>query len=195
MHSLFFSASETSNQYKPSFYNMSFHMEGHSTKWSLLYWNQNCKPQWSPLQLRCGLCLSLGICQWLPNLLILCSHWFLICVTWVWAMNFKTPHGLLLLLSFMSDSLQSHGLQDVGLPCPSLSPRVCSNSCPLSQWCHPTISSSVAPFSSCPQSFPASGSFPVSQLFVSGGQSIGASSSTLVLPMNIQGWFPLGLTG
>ena len=81
------------------------------------------------------------------------------------------------------------------LPCPSLSPVICSTSCPLSQWCHPTISTSVAPFSSCPQSVPALGSFPVSQLFASGGQSIGASTSTSVLPMNIQDWFPLGLTG
>ena len=95
--------------------------------------------------------------------------------------------------SFMSDSLQPHELQHARLPCPSPSPRVCSNSCPLSQWCHPTISSSVAPFSSCPQSFPASGSFPVSWLFASGGQSIGASVSAWVLP--IQGWFPLRLTG
>ena len=78
------------------------------------------------------------------------------------------------------------------LLCPSLSPGVCSNSCPLSQWRHPTISSSVAPFS-CLQSFPASESFPMSQLFTSGGQNIGASAS--ILPMNIQGWFPLGLTG
>ena len=79
-------------------------------------------------------------------------------------------------------------MQHTRLPCPSLSPWVCSNSCPLSQWCHPTISSSVIPFSSCPQSFPASGSFPVSQIFVSGGQSIGASAS--VLQMDIQSWFP-----
>ena len=79
------------------------------------------------------------------------------------------------------------------LPCPSLSPRVCSNSCLLSQWCHVIISSSVAPFPSCLQSFPASGSFPMSQFFASDGQSIGASES--VLSMNIQGWFPLGLTG
>ena len=79
--------------------------------------------------------------------------------------------------------------------CPSLSPRVCSNSCPLSQWCHPTVSSSVAPFSSCPQSFPESGSFPMSQLFASGDQSIIASASAPVLPMSIQGWFILGLTG
>ena len=74
-------------------------------------------------------------------------------------------------------------------------PGVCSNSCPLSQWCHPTISSSAAPFSFCLQSFPASGYFPVNQLFTSGGQSIGASASESALPMNIQGWFPLGLTG
>ena len=80
------------------------------------------------------------------------------------------------------------------LPHPSLSPRVCSNSCPLSQWCHPTISSSVVPFSSCLQSFPASGSFLMSQLFASSGQSIGVSASASVLPINIQGWFPLGLT-
>ena len=79
------------------------------------------------------------------------------------------------------------------LPCPSLSSGVCSNSCPLSQWCHPAISSSVVPFFSHLQSSPASGSFPMSQLFASGGQSIGASAS--VLPMNIHGWFPLGLTG
>ena len=80
-------------------------------------------------------------------------------------------------------------------PCLSLSPGVYSNSCPFSQWWHPTISSSVAPFSSCPQSFPAPGSFPMSRLFASGGQSIGASASASVLPVNIQGWFPLGLTG
>ena len=93
----------------------------------------------------------------------------------------------------MSDSLRPHGLQDARPPCPSPTPRVYSNSCTLSRWCHPTISSSVIPFSSCLQSFPASGSFQMSQLFASGGQSIGASA--LVLPMNIQGWFPLGLTG
>ena len=94
----------------------------------------------------------------------------------------------------MSNSLGPHG-QHTRLPCPSLSPGVCSNSCPLSWWYHPTISFSVAPFSSCPQSFPASGSFPLSQLFTSGGQSIGASTSASVLPMNIQDWFPLKLTG
>ena len=95
----------------------------------------------------------------------------------------------------MSDSLQPHGLQHTRFPCPSLSPGVCSNSCPLSWWCHPTISSCVIPFSSFPQSFPASGSFPVSQLFASCGWSIGITASAWVLPMNIQGWFPLGLTG
>ena len=81
------------------------------------------------------------------------------------------------------------------LPCPSLSPGVCSNSCPFSWWCHPTISSSVAPFFSCPQSFPASGSFPVSRLFTSSGRRNGASASAWVVPVNIQDWFPLGWTG
>ena len=95
----------------------------------------------------------------------------------------------------MSDSLWPHGLQHARLPCPSLSPGVCSNSCSLSWWCRPTISSSVIPFSSCSQSFPASESFPMSQLFTSSGHSIGASASASVLPMNIQGWFPLGFTG
>ena len=81
------------------------------------------------------------------------------------------------------------------LPCPSPSPRACSNSCPWSQWCPPAISSSVVPFSTCSQSFPVSGPFPMSWLFESGGQSIGASASASVLPMNIQSWLPLGLTG
>ena len=93
----------------------------------------------------------------------------------------------------MSNSLRPHGLQHASLPCPSLPPRLCSNS--LSWWCHPTISFSVTLFSSCLQSFLASGSFPVSLLFTSGGQSIGASTSASVHPMHIQGWFPLGLTG
>ena len=97
--------------------------------------------------------------------------------------------------SAMSDSLWPHGLQHSRLPCPSPTPRVCWNSCPLSQWCHPTISSSVIPFSSCPQSFAASGSFPMSQFITSGGQSIGVSASASVLPMNIYDWFPLGLIG
>ena len=97
--------------------------------------------------------------------------------------------------SVMSNSLPPHGLQHGRLPCPSPTPRVCSNSCALSQWCHPIISSSVIPFSSCLQSFPASGFFPISWFFASSGQSIGTSSSALVLPMNIQNWFSLGLTG
>ena len=87
--------------------------------------------------------------------------------------------------------LQPHSLQHARLPCPSLSPRVGSNSCPLSRWCHPTISSSVVPFSSCLQSFPASGSFPMSQFLASGGQSIGASASASVFSVNTQGWFPM----
>ena len=98
-------------------------------------------------------------------------------------------------VAVMSDSLRPRGLQHIRLPCLSLSLRVCSNSCPLSWWCHPTISSSAALFSSCPQSFSASGSFPMSQLFISGGQSIGVSASASVLPMNIQDWSPLRWTG
>ena len=88
--------------------------------------------------------------------------------------------------SVLCDSLRPHGLQHARPPCPSPTPGAYSNSCPLSWWCHPTISSSVIPFSSCPQSFPASGSFPMNQLFISGGQSIGVSASASVLPMNIQ---------
>ena len=111
--------------------------------------------------------------------------------------------GVLLYYSFLflfyhsvvSDSLWPHELQHARLPCPLPSPGVCSNSCPLSRWCHPTISSSVIPFSSCLQSFAASGPFPVSWLFTSDDQGIGASASASVLPVNIQGWFPLGLTG
>ena len=95
----------------------------------------------------------------------------------------------------MSNSLQAHGLQHARPPCPSPTPGVYSNSCPLSQWCHPTTSPSVIPFSSCPQSFPASGSYKMSQFFISGGQSIGISASASVLPMNIQDWFPLELIG
>ena len=97
--------------------------------------------------------------------------------------------------SVMSDSLQTHGLQHTRPPCPSPTPGAYSNSHPSRWWCHPTISSSVIPFSSCLQSFPASGSFPVSWFFASGGQSIGVSASASVLPVNIQDWFPLGLTG
>ena len=95
--------------------------------------------------------------------------------------------------SVMSDSLWAHGLQHARLPCPSPAPRACSNSCPLSRWCHPTISLSVVPFS-CLQSFPASESFHMSKFFVPASQNSGASASASLLPMNIQDWFPLGLT-
>ena len=97
--------------------------------------------------------------------------------------------------SAMSDSFQPHGLQHTRLPCPLPAPRACSNSCPSSWWWHPTISSSVIPFSSHLQTFPASGSFPMNQFFPSGCESIGASASASVLPINIQDWSPLGWTG
>ena len=93
------------------------------------------------------------------------------------------------------DSLWFHGLQHARLPCPLPIPRACPNSCPSSRWCHPTISSSVGPFSSCLQSFPGSGSFPTSPFFTSGAPSIGVSASASILPMNIQDWFHLGWTG
>ena len=97
--------------------------------------------------------------------------------------------------SVVSDSLWPHEPQHARPPCPSLTPRLYSNSCPSSQWCHPAISSSVVPFSSCPQSLPASGSFPMSQLFAWGGQSIGVSASASVFPMNTQDWSLIGWTG
>ena len=97
--------------------------------------------------------------------------------------------------SVMFDSLRPHGLQHPGFPCLSPTPGAYSNLCPSSWWCHPTVSSSAVPFSSCLHSSPASGSFPLSQFFTSGGQSIGDSASASVLPMNIQDWFPLGWTG
>ena len=101
---------------------------------------------------------------------------------------------LLFTRSVMSNSLWPHGLQQARLPSPSPSPGVCSNPCPLHWWCHPTISFSAAPFSSCLRFFPASGSFPMGQLFASGSQSFRALASASVLPMNNQGWFPLELT-
>ena len=116
-----------------------------------------------------------------------------------WTRPFQERPSPLLCFQFshsvLSHSLGPHGLQQVRLPCPSPTPKACSNSCPLSWWCHPTISSSAVPFSSCLQSFPASGSFPVSQFFTSGGQSIGASALASVFPMKIQDWFPLRWTG
>ena len=126
--------------------------------------------------------------------------------TLVWEVNFETfvkkavsPHymgSVQFSHSVVSSSLWPHGLQHARLPRPSPTPRACSKSCPSSRWCHPTISSSVVPFSSCLQSLPASGYFPMSrQFFTSGGQSIGVSISASVLSMNIQDWFPLGWTG
>ena len=103
-------------------------------------------------------------------------------------------HSIQFSHSVVSESLWPHELQHASPPCPSSIPRVYSNSCPLSWWCHPTIPSPVVPFSSCPQSFPASRSFQMSQLFTSGGQSVGVSASTSVLPMNTQDWSPLGWT-
>ena len=111
------------------------------------------------------------------------------------AVLLDSQHSVQFSCTEVSNSLWPHGLQHVRLPFPSPTPGAYSNSCPLSQWCHKTISSSVVPFSSCPQSFPASGSFPVSPFFASGGQSIRVSASASVLPMNIQDWFPLGWTG
>ena len=113
-----------------------------------------------------------------------------------WILLFKSSLTIFVRLVSRINTLQPHGLQHPRLPCPSPSPGACSNSCPLSQWCHPNISFSViVPFSFCLQSFPESGSFPMSQLFISGGQSIGVSASASVLPMYFQGWFPLGLAG
>ena len=115
------------------------------------------------------------------------GRWILYC--WATRSSIHFSH------SVVSDSLWPHALQHARLPCPSPTPGAYSNSCPLSQWCHPTISSSVIPFSSCLQSFPASGSFQLSHFFESGGQSIRVSASASVLPMNIQEWFPLGWIG
>ena len=128
------------------------------------------------------------------KLLILVYPFELIRVTHFLNFSFQKPNSVQFSRLVVSDSLRPHGLQHARLPCPSPTPRACSNSCLLSRWCHPTISSSVIPFSSCLQSFPVSGSFPVSQFFASGGQSIGIPASASVLPMTIQDWFPLGWT-
>ena len=122
------------------------------------------------------------------------QYWVRIKVTGYWV-RLIDLNGLLFSHSVMSDSLWPHGLQHARPPCPSPTTGVYSNSCPLSRWCHPTISSSVIPFSSHLQSFPASGSFQMSWLFASGGQSITASASASVLSINIQDWLSLGLTG
>ena len=118
--------------------------------------------------------------HWFPGITI----WWRVCIS---SVQFSC--------SVMSNSLQPHELQLARPPCPSPTPGVLSNSCPSSRWCHPANSSSVVPFSSCPQSFPASGSFPTGQLFARGSQSIGVSASASVLPMNTQDWSSLGWTG
>ena len=122
-----------------------------------------------------------------PNEMVVCASKF--CGSLLFHGSVQFCHSVL------SDSLQPHELQHARPPCPSPTPRVYPNSCPSSWWCHPAISSSVVPFSSCPQSFPASGSFPISQLFTWGGQNIGVSASASVLSMNTQDWSPLGWTG
>ena len=111
------------------------------------------------------------------------------------SISFQNDHSAQFSCSVVSDSLRPHGLQHTRPPCPSPTPAVYSNSCLLSRCCYPTISPSVVPFSSYLQSSPASGSFPISWFFASGGQSIGVSASASVFPRNIQDWFPLGLTG
>ena len=115
--------------------------------------------------------------------------------SWTWLRNFNYYYSVQFSRSVTSGSLRPHEPQHTRPPCPSPAPGAYPNSCPLSRWCHPTILSSVVPFSSCPQSFPASGSFQMSQFFPSGGQSIGVWASASVFPMNIQDWFPLGWTG
>ena len=122
-----------------------------------------------------------------------CEKWIISCHINKQGCHSDQPFLFLFSHSVRSNSLWPHGLQNTRLPCPSQYPGACSNSCPLSQWCHPTISSSVVHFSFCLESFPASGSFPMSQFFTSGGQSIGASAAVSALPKNIYYWFPLGL--
>ena len=149
----------------------------------------------------CHALLQRILLTWGSNLCLLgLLLWQAGCICSVMRMLQYTSENLNMLLGLvqfshpvMYDSSWIHGLPHDRLPCPSTTPRAYSNSCPSSQWCHPTISSSVVPFSSRPQSFPATGSFPRSQFFASGGQSIGVSASTSVLPMNIQEWFHLGL--
>ena len=156
------------------------------------YWNTflSCLP---------GLCATLAYP--LPHwLLLLCPlHWhFLLYISKCWTVSVLGPSPLSSVqfsCSVASDSLRPHESQHARPPCPSPTPGVCTNPCALSQWCHPAISSSVVPFSSCPQSLPASESFPVSQLFPWGSQSIGVSALASVFPMNTQDWSPLGWIG
>ena len=142
---------------------------------------------WHPLAWSCLTPISASIVMWPPPVCApLISHGFLI----------KSPVlGFQFSCSLVSDSLRPHEPQHARPPCPLPTPGVHPNPCTSSRWCHPTISSSVVPSSSCPQSFPASGSFPMSKLFASGGQSIGVPGSASVLPMNTQDWSPLGWTG
>ena len=138
-------------------------------------------------------CVFIPVCLYVSRYLIAKSNWQIQCYV-----VFNVDQFLFVLLascSILSDSLWPHGLQHVSLPCPSPTPRACSNSWPSSQWCHSTISSSVIPFSSCLQSLPASGSFQMSWLFTWSGQRIGASALTSILLMKIQELIPLGLTG
>ena len=121
--------------------------------------------------------------------------WYIFLRNWIFKNMYRKISSVQFSRSVVSNSLWPHGLQHPRIPCLTPTPRAYSNSCPLSWWCHPTISSSVVPFSLLLQSFPASGYFQMSQLFTSGGQSIGVSASASVLPKNIQDWFPLGWTG
>ena len=140
--------------------------------------------------------ISLSLCLALPNLSLFCL--LSLCPLPLLFSLLCTLVSLLIttqsVSSVVSSSLRPHGLQHTRFPCPSPTPEACSNSCPWNRWCHPTITCFDIPFSSCLQSFPISGSFPMSQFIASGGQSIRASASTSVLPMNVQDWFPLGLT-
>ena len=147
-----------------------------------------------PFVLKCssGPVFSYWLSVWMIHSLLKVGSWNLLlplCCWFFFSFSVQFSH------SVVSDSLWPYELQHARPSCPSPTPWVHPNPCSSSQWCHPTISSSVIPFSSCPQSFPASVSFPMSQLFASGGQSIGASASALVLPVNIQDWFSLGWTG
>ena len=181
---------------------------------SITAWNNEKSSVWTLSSLRSGLKKSLcGKGLSTPRFpqerrgaalgRTLCTQPLPLCACWVLMPRaLGPPCGV---LSFTSvSSVQSlsrvrlfatHGLQHARPPCPSATPGVSSNSCPLSRWCHPTVSSSVVPFSSHLQSFPASGSFPMSQFFTSGGQNTGVSASASVLPINIQDWFSLWLTG
>ena len=168
----------------------------------MLWWTWRCRLNQSSLLLSCMSSLYILDINPLSDIAFadIFSHfvrclsfycWFpLLCIIFlVWGSQYKYQFSP----SVVSDSLRPHGLQHCRLPCPLPTSKVCSNSRPPIWWCHPIILSSVIPVFSCLQSFPSSGSFPVSQFFTSGNQSIGASASTSVLPMNIQGWFPLGL--